>query len=405
MEKRSTALVLGGIALAILAANGFGSRPRPEDSQLCREMLGAVDQMAREYPNDFPEAEARENTLRACKQSLRYPMPGTPVVLPSPVPDAPSPGCKADQNVPPPGPRTADVPARDIPYFAPRTGELPPDGPATVGGVKLPAGSRCLGYWSTDKAVANAKELAGRLAAAHADTGLWPVLWTTTFDDADGYAMGVGNPSDADGLDVERILRRTGPDLRGLAPGSGGTGPDAPFASVSAPDFGYVLLLVPANRPADVLSVLGGLIATEVDVATPSSPPWRGRGRSASARSWSGSGQACSTWPSDRRRMSVDQARMLATEHNAFTPDEAMSDERGLADAILRGDQRDIVRPSSGVATDPAGHRFFTARSPPGNSLHGPRGQAPSRSAKRNPEGVGTCRRMAPRRFCQDGSS
>ena len=401
MEKRSTALVLGGIALAILAANGFG-RPRPEDSQLCREMLGAVDQMAREYPNDFPEAEARENTLRACKQSLRYPMPGTPVVLPSPVPDAPSPGCKADQNVPPPGPRTADVPARDIPYFAPRTGELPPDGPATVGGVKLAAGSRCLGYWSTDKAVANAKELAGRLAAAHADTGLWPVLWTTTFDDADGYAMGVGNPSDADGLDVERILRRTGPDLRGLAPGSGGTGPDAPFASVSAPDFGYVLLLVPANRPADVLSVLGGLIATEV---------MSDAELTAVARSWEERfGTVVVGIGAGVLELAVGSPPDTSTRRGCWplstTPSHPTKRCRTSAGWPMRSCAGTSATsgPSSGP-TDPAGHRFFTARSPPGNPLHGPRGQAPSRSAKRNPEGVGTCRRMAPSRSCRDGSS
>jgi hypothetical protein len=54
---------------------------------------------------------------------------------------------------------------------------LPRDGAVTVGGVKLPAGSRRLGYWATDAPTPDAVALADRLAAAFPRTGLWPVLW------------------------------------------------------------------------------------------------------------------------------------------------------------------------------------------------------------------------------------
>jgi hypothetical protein len=344
MEKRKAALVLGGIALAVFAASGLGNAPRPDidsyavQAQLCRQMRSAVEQVAKRDPS-FPKEAALKQAEEACEQGFSYAPQASPVAVP------PSPGCKATQNFPPPGPRRAEAPAQPIPYFAARTGELPEDGAGAVAGVELPKGSRCLGYWASDKPVANAEALAGRLANAYRTTGLWPVLWISS-EDPDVYAMDIGDPSDADGLDVERILRRTWPDLRGLAPGAGGERPGDLFGGLSAANDrsadGYVVMLVPANRPGDVLSVLGGAIATEVMSEAE---------LTAVARSWEerfgtvvvgigpgGLELAVGSPPDD-----VAQARMLATEHNAFAPDDATSDERGLADAILRGDRPDAT--------------------------------------------------------------
>jgi hypothetical protein len=209
-------------------------------------------------------------------------VPAQPIPLPpqrvaeAPYEVEPSPGCRnftgADDSAPPAG-RKAAPPARPVPYFATRTGALPPDGPATVGGVELPRGSRCAHRWATDEPVAEAAALADRLAAVFPETGLWPVLW---IGDPDEYDDDLAEPVAAVArLDAETVLRRAersyrmpgDPPFRGLARGTAWVGGDgfAPFATLTrawaAQDWreqqATFLVLVPCNRPADALSLLG----------------------------------------------------------------------------------------------------------------------------------------------------
>jgi len=144
--------------------------------------------------------------------------------------------------------------------FAARAGTLPGDGPALVGGVALPAGSRCGSHWATDAPAPDAIDLARRLAAAFPETGLWPLLWWTS-GDPDSYLFTGSEPSRADGLNVHDVLESlwTRP-LPPLARGTKGAPPRDPFGPFSGPS---VLILVPVNRPADVASVLG---ATESEL-------------------------------------------------------------------------------------------------------------------------------------------
>jgi uncharacterized protein DUF4253 len=187
----------------------------------------------------------------------------------------PSPGCKnrtGADDAPVPAGRPVARPARPVPFFAPRSGTLPPDGTPTVGGVKLPRGSRCAHRWATDTPVADAAFLADRLVAVFPETGLWPVLWDFDPDEyADDFAE---SPAAVARLDVEKVLRRAARrhlwprDLpfRGLARGSTGPQPAefAPFAEFarSRPEHDWgqedpFLVLVPTNRPADVIVHLG----------------------------------------------------------------------------------------------------------------------------------------------------
>jgi len=164
-----------------------------------------------------------------------------------------------------------------------RAGALPADGSSSsVAGVALPAGSRCRHVWVSDGPVDDAVELASRLAAVFERTGLWPVPWSAQ-EDPDPYLQG---PDDAgagiDDGDAEGILRKLWktadhPSLRaanapfgavfpGLAPGSPGARIGAaardPFRAVARTppaergDEKPWLLLVPANRPADVPAAL-----------------------------------------------------------------------------------------------------------------------------------------------------
>jgi hypothetical protein len=219
--------------------------------------------------------------------------PAVPIVAPAPtappefvappqLPPESSRGCQdlaADDERPTPIRRGAvSPPERPVPFFARRAGALPDEGPATVAGVELPSGSRCPHYWATDTPVRDAIDLANRLAAAFPRTGLWPIL-SAIPEDPDHYAFFASDPSLADGLDAHAVLRRAWgryldePErFPGLAPGSPGV--DAaradPFGTLARstppemrPEAGYVVILVPVNRPADVISMVG-FMATEV---------------------------------------------------------------------------------------------------------------------------------------------
>lgn len=185
--------------------------------------------------------------------------------------------------------RTAGPPERPVSFFARRSGALPRDGKPTVAGVELPRGRRqpspAAAYWASDAVVDDAVELASRFAAAFADTGLWPLLWSWPEDPA-AYFHGHGDADAIAAANAEELMRAAweswppnpeatapfGHAFPGLAAaGAPPTGSSDPFGilarDVRAPSGpGRRLLLVPCNRPADVLTVLG-LVTTRFEVA------------------------------------------------------------------------------------------------------------------------------------------
>ena len=185
----------------------------------------------------------------------------------------PTPGCHADglgEGTAPPAAVSRSV--RPVPFLAARPGALPPTGRPMVGGVRLPRGSRCGPFWSTDAGVPDAFDLARRLAAVFPRTGLWPVLWVDADEEPDGYYGFFDGPAPGDRLDAETLLRRSWRHYRldartkhrfpGLAAGRPVTAPEL-GAKVAAslaqppPVGGWTVMLVPVTRPADVLRVLG----------------------------------------------------------------------------------------------------------------------------------------------------
>jgi hypothetical protein len=194
---------------------------------------------------------------------------------------------------------------------------LPKDGSATVARIALGRGSRCAGYWVTDAAVKNATKRAARLADAFPRTGLWPVLWTF-FDNPDSYARRPEDPSEADGLDPLRILRKADKSIHRLTAGHRLGAPTDPFDSdVRA---AALIILVPANRPSDALSVLGGFIGTAL---------YSDAELTAVARSFEerygavpiGFDPGSVTMSIQQRPRTPAEGLRLAREHNAFQPD------------------------------------------------------------------------------------
>jgi hypothetical protein len=126
---------------------------------------------------------------------------------------------------------------------------------------------------------------------------------------------------------VQRVLRRLSPRVGELARGSGGVGSSKsdPFATVD-PGAQLMLILAPVNRPADVLSALGGFIGTEYlsDAEL-----------TAVVRSWAerfgaivtvmGPGSLDLAVGAPPR--SPGQAFRLAQEYNALQPDNGDSDD------------------------------------------------------------------------------
>ena len=179
-------------------------------------------------------------------------------------------------------PRVAAPPSASIPYFAARSGALPAPGTPTVGGVQLPAGDRCGGrvatYWGTFDEIHEPAELAARLADAFGTTGLWPLCWGWREDPVDTlYDRPRVGPEAIDALDAAEIAARWwessdfnpaaiapfGKPFPGLAQRSTTTSEDAaPFRVVNEKlgwqdTPGRQILLVPCNRPTDVLEVIG----------------------------------------------------------------------------------------------------------------------------------------------------
>jgi hypothetical protein len=84
---------------------------------------------------------------------------------------------------------------------------LPGDGPATVGGIALPAGSRVSEFlWWTDEAPNDAVGLWSEFAARFGETGLWPLVVFGYAGDWDLYPD--EDWEDLANEDVETLLRR-----------------------------------------------------------------------------------------------------------------------------------------------------------------------------------------------------
>ena len=323
-----------GLALALAGCgNSYDERvyglPEAQAKQLCEQTKKAIEQMGKEYEDmNFPTEEAKRQVAENCHPQYVVPSSGV-------APAVSAKGCAPAYDDAPPiriNRRALARPRGSQAPFAPRAGKLPGNGPAMVGGVDLPAGSRCGNHWATDAATPAAVSLARRLAAAFPQTGVWPVLWTEA-DDPDSYMGAGGDPAQADGLDVHDVLQEVwnGP-LPPLARGSKGTPPADPFGILGRhfaadPDRGdaAVLILVPVNRPADVASVLG-VIASEVITdaqATAVLRSWEDRfGAVVTEIAPGGLGVSVGAPPTTK-----EQAFALAHEHMAFTPDDASPNE------------------------------------------------------------------------------
>ncbi len=191
--------------------------------------------------------------------------------------------------------RSAEPPASPIPFFAKRSGNVPGARRPTIAGVRLPPGRRAPdsfpSYWISDEPLEECGSIAASIARAFAETGLWPLLWPPDEDPA-AYLDQPIEPDRVDAVDVEAVFRRgwdriaahpaglvepIGPDFPGLATGSPvdpGAAPD-PFHAAGLVDVSARLMIVPCNRPADCVALIGGL-AVEADTA----------GISAVIRSW-----------------------------------------------------------------------------------------------------------------------
>jgi hypothetical protein len=252
-------------------------------------------------------------------------------------------------------PRTAPPPALSVPLFAPRSGRIPRSRGEEVAGVRLPAGRRYprglpAAYWASVEPVPGAELLASQLASAFSETGLWPLVWRW-HEDPDAYLGGHGDLDAIDRIDVEEILHEswsrtpwprgsTEPftEFPGLAPAAKHR--SAPLNPFTAERVGAdaCLLLVPCNRPADAVTMLGGVGVVEPSVI------------SAVLRSWEErfSATAYEVAP-DLVKLSVaappateEHALRVAAEHMAFCPPDdggARGALRRVASGLLAGDE------------------------------------------------------------------
>jgi hypothetical protein len=253
-------------------------------------------------------------------------------------------------------PRKASPPGVPLPFFAPRSGSIPRARGPELAGLQLPPGRRYppglpAAYWGSVEPVPNVEGIAAELASSFARTGIWPLLWR--FDEEpDHYLGGHGDLDAIDRIDVGEVLQRswsqtpwppgsTDPftDFPGLAPAADGRSPGLdPFAA-DRTRAEACLLLVPCNRPADAITMLGGL-AGEVDAPV----------ISAVLRSWEErfSALAFEVAP-DLVKLSVaappatqEHALLVAAEHMAFCPPDdggAPGSLRKVADGLLAAEE------------------------------------------------------------------
>lgn len=161
------------------------------------------------------------------------------------------------------------------PFEAATPGTLPADGPATVGGVELPAGRVVADgrFWITDEDVSSAYVMWADLAAVFPETGLWPVLWTLPQYDRlerptkpgtvergeelirsewDDFVSGFDDDVD----ELDEFFGTYSPEFPGLTPAQHECRYNAVdrARTVSGSD---LIALVPVRRPADVPAVVG----------------------------------------------------------------------------------------------------------------------------------------------------
>ena len=196
---------------------------------------------------------------------------------------------------------------------------LPEDGPAEIAGVSLPAGQRIYGWleddadseipaaWVTSAPMAAAGDAWLALSAAHAETGLVPVLLSRAgnMEGISGEAFMLSGVQDialidtkspegilAEGWDIgegvlDSYLAETrapfGLEFPGLAPAEDARLPDARLRAAVAAYQPAFLGLVAASRPADVPAAAGW---TGFGVDGPGSPEARCLEVSAVLRSW-----------------------------------------------------------------------------------------------------------------------
>jgi Domain of unknown function (DUF4253) len=253
--------------------------------------------------------------------------------------------------------RLAPAPATPVPFFARRSGAIPRSGRPTVAGVRLPKGTRhpafAPAYWVSDDRVSDAVGLAAEIAQSFPQVGVWPLLWLYD-EDPEAYMAQPGDAGLIDDVDLEVLLRDRWQSLSLRYPGNesifGTTPPrladgsplvpapaSRPFERLPA-DTEARLLLVPSNRPADAITVIGGLDAEMT-----------GPEISAVLRSWEErfgatpvAVQPSLAWlgvASPPR--SLDQAARLAAEFNVVSPLPPESQTETLADvaAAMTKDQ------------------------------------------------------------------
>lgn len=324
------------------SSSGPGQSPVSEEAAPCHSARNAVEQIEHDYPQS-PHVALSAAVEKACRAGF----PQAPASAPS-APER-SPGCEptaSEASALAISHRPVARPERAVPFFAARAGTLPNDGPATVAGISLPAGSRCPRYWATDTGVPDALGLASRLAAAFAKTGLWPVIWDQS-ESPDRYSMSFGDPRLAARLDAGAVLRKAWrpyatPSRRflGLAAGEGATAPADPFAALAAshtlgssPDAGLVLILVAVHRPADVISTLD-VIQSEwlsEDAITAVARSWEERfGAVLTSATPGGMGLAVGDPP-----RSSHQALTLAAEQEALAPEDGEGSRSEVATHLL----------------------------------------------------------------------
>lgn len=199
-------------------------------------------------------------------------------------------------------------------------GPLPENGPALVAGVQLPAGQRIYGWdddvadieiplaWVTDRPMAEAADAFLALSAAHAETGLVPVLLSRDpqmGEQVSGEAFMLGGGADVgliDAMSAETILAQgwdTGQDsldptlaevrapfrleFPGLAEAESSQLPEAALRAAVATHQPAFLGLIAAHRPADVPAAVGW---TGFGVDSPASQEARCLSIAAVLRSW-----------------------------------------------------------------------------------------------------------------------
>lgn len=240
--------------------------------------------------------------------------------------------------------RRTEPPAAAVPFFAPRSGALPPDGSSELAGIALPAGRGRPDwegwprtFWASDENVDEDLSLPSALAAVFPQTGLWPLLWTWSDSPPENIWHGQGDVGRLARVDLTPARRKAWKYMASLgaqfiAPFDERLPPLAPASNAPLvdpfdphavmldprPEGCRQLLLVPCNRPADALTRIGMF-----------SQLWTTLTLGAIARSWEERFAAVPValdsidvvcFAVGRRPSNHDDALLLAAEQHALAP-------------------------------------------------------------------------------------